>query len=405
MSEIQFVCIDDFDAEFSDAHVLYEHLAQSMTVHDDALFWSMEREEVWVAFALRQNLPPLVTGQRSPAFVSSGNLALYIALDLFPQACLARMDSLEYFRYLSGRFSIVNIGFGQREVGMLRCTFPAQTIPTTWRYIMLRHEDGEQSVRVRKYGSCSDVVVVLVWQQCLIAYNVDRPPFEVQKHEFFLDGVNIIEKRFDAILRPKASALFSVEFKDAYFTLRPPIHNLAGRLNALARNIAVVSTVNGSYWFISNQLELNDRTCQFVVSGLHSDRQSAVGVWRDLLRREVGEITHEELLSEDRTWVFDRVGKKFLQDTHFYAWRRWRALHDEVRNYAFALACVGFPPYIILDLIDLITSVFANLNELKKITLITSVIASMRRVVSLRNSNGGGGSGAAFAPSAKPTNH
>lgn len=177
--------------------------------------------------------------------------------------------------------------------------------------------------------------------------------------------------------------LFTIQFKDAYFTRYRDVQNLIRNLNEFARKTSIASG-DGTYWSISHIQISDDTTWQIIVSGLHCDRKSAVVTWRDLLSCRVGFITHEELLSEDRTWLVAR-GKPLHQSIHFYAHARWRAVHDEVRDYAFALACVGFPAYVILELIDFAETVIAMQNEFKKVTLITSVISSMKRIVARRN--------------------
>jgi len=383
MNEIQFFIVDGFGAFMAgakDVHEVYEHACEIDTVRDDALFWSLKDEKVWVAFVLRQKLE-FAPDECPPVHVSAGSYALYINLHKFPLEVVKRIQSMAYFDRLKTYFGALEVGFGKREASLMRDVFPAQTIPEQWRGVSVRHE-SVHTVCVKKYGRCHDVTVDLVPFSWRIKYNVDAAPFRVEKDEFVRSGVEIVEKRFDAELRPKASALFTVALSEKYINANG--NNISsGELNALALRASGTAAVSDNCWTILHRLVRSDNSEQFVVGGLRADRHAAVEVWKGLLERRIGVVIDEQLSSEDHTWLLfaDHLP---IQSVHVHAWMRWRLVHDEIRDYAFALAAVGFPPYIILDLIDWTTIILAQQNELKKITLIVSVINSMRRVVAQR---------------------
>jgi len=174
-SKIQLFNVDTYGEFRHDVPALYEYVSRTETVRDDAIFWSLGLEKVWVGFALRQRLE-FAAGDRGPAYVSADDHALYIMLDRFPPEALKDIVSLDYFSKLLTHFPAVEIGFSWREKALMGIVFPAQTIPCDWRRVTLRSERQKKTIRVSKYDMCYDVEVEVVRHPCLIEYNVDQPP-------------------------------------------------------------------------------------------------------------------------------------------------------------------------------------------------------------------------------------
>jgi len=381
---MRLIAVDEY-AEFNgDNNAFYDEMASNEEVHDNTLFWSRKREEVCAAFELRQRLERDYTLRRS-VYVHGNNYAIYIKLFEFPSKAAQRCRALDYFRDLEAAFAKVEVVFGQRETGLLNVFFPRQVIPNAWRRFWLKEDEEGISLRVARYGAYTDVTLQLVDRPFLFNVNVEGAPFEVAWAVIDVGaGVDIVERRFNALLQPKGSVLFEVTCNAQTIALVKQFgfdHSEVEDLNMLAcRNISV----DGQEWLITCvQLFDDGARIQFIISGRYADMQTTVSVWRALLSKEIGTITREECAPRDGTWRV--VHDKSLIATRFeLAHTRWWYVCAGIRDVVIALLPLELPPYIILELLDFSDRLFACQSEYNKVNLIVAVIASARKVVARR---------------------
>lgn len=371
-----------------DFQTFYDKIAATEHVPDDTLFWSEKREEVRAAFELRERRQR-ATDHCPPVYTTARNYAIHIILCWFPPEVSQQPRSLNYFADVCITFRKFELVFEPRQAALMSVFFPNQPIPPDWRRIWFTKEQAaHDTFRVTRWGAYNEVVVNFIHLPYLMEMNIEHPAaLDVEWKAFASAGVEIVEKRFDALLKPKGSVVFDVKYNATHIARAEQFnpHTYVGirELNLLAR----AAHSSGKYWSIVCMHETDYVAARIIVAGLYADRELAIAVWRRLLTENVGTIESELWAAYDNMWV-GQHDRTLVETNQFYSWTRWcSVVWNEIRGVVIALLPLNLPPYIILELLDYTNHLYACQPEYKKVNLIVALIASARKVVAQRHAN------------------